>query len=284
MPAVSAITRRAALALAGIGLTARAALAQSSLDRIRAAGVIRAGFANEAPFGFVTPDGQLTGEAPEVARAVLARMGIPRVEGVLTEFGSLIPGLQAGRFDLIAAGMFITPRRCTQIAFSEPSFGVGQALLVRAGNPLGLRDYGSVAANPAVRLAVMAGAAERDYARAAGVSDSQLLTLPDQSSLLAAVQAGRAEAAGLSALSTADMARKGHGVEALPPFGEVAGRSVTGHGGFGFRTEDRELRERFDTELRAFLGTPAHQALVAPFGFGPDQLPRATTAALCTGR
>ena len=35
-------------------------------------------------------------------------MGINQVEGVLTEFGSLIPGLQARRFDIIAAGMYVT--------------------------------------------------------------------------------------------------------------------------------------------------------------------------------
>ena len=32
--------------------------------------------------------------------------------------GFVIPGLNAGRFDLIAAGLFITPERCEQVAFS----------------------------------------------------------------------------------------------------------------------------------------------------------------------
>ena len=91
--------------------------------------------ANEAPYGYATPDGKLTGEAPEVAKAVLAKMGITQVDGVLTEFGSLIPGLKAGRFDIIAAGMYVNPQRCNEIAFSEPSYGIGQAILVPAGNP-----------------------------------------------------------------------------------------------------------------------------------------------------
>ena len=107
-------TRRtfaAGLALAG-ALAGTPALAQSTLERAKADGYIRVGFANEAPFGFATPDGELTGEAPEVAKAVLAKMGINEVDGVLTEFGSLIPGLKAGRFDIIAAGMFVNPARC----------------------------------------------------------------------------------------------------------------------------------------------------------------------------
>ena len=95
------------------------------------------------PIGFATPDGKLTGESPEVVRAVLAKMGIAQVDGVLTEFGSLIPGLQAGRFDIIAAGMFVNPKRCEQVQFSEPTYGIGQAFLVAKGNPKGIADYGS---------------------------------------------------------------------------------------------------------------------------------------------
>src|SRR5690606_3307861 len=102
------------------------AFAQSTLETARENGYIRVGFANEAPYGYATPSGELTGEAPEVAKAILARMGIEEVDGVLTEFGSLIPGLRAGRFDIIAAGMFITPERCQQVQFSEPSYGIGQ--------------------------------------------------------------------------------------------------------------------------------------------------------------
>src|SRR3546814_15285441 len=126
-----AISRRLAmLAAAGLatltiaGAVAGDALAQSTLEKAREAGFIRIGFANEAPYGFATPDGKLTGEAPEVAKAVLKKMGINEVDGVLTEFGSLIPGLKAGRFDIIAAGMFITPARCNEVAFSEPSYGI----------------------------------------------------------------------------------------------------------------------------------------------------------------
>ncbi|WP_288079308.1 ectoine/hydroxyectoine ABC transporter substrate-binding protein EhuB [Shinella sp.] len=258
-------------------------LAETTLEKAKAAGYIRIGFANEAPFGFATPDGKLTGEAPEVAKAVLAKMGIPEVDGVLTEFGSLIPGLKAGRFDIIAAGMFINPKRCAEIGFSEPSYGIGQAMLVPAGNAKKIADYSSFADNKDLKLAVMAGAVEAGYARDAGVAEEQIVTLPDQSSLVAAVQSGRADGAALTALSIADMAKKAEGVESTTPFGEVAGKSVKGHGGFGFRKEDTDLQEAFNKELAAFLGSPEHLALVEPLGFGKDYLPNKTTAELCQG-
>ena len=279
--------RRLLVSAAGLAvapaLMASPALAEDSLERIRKQGFIRVGFANEAPYGYATPDGKLTGEAPEVAKAVLARMGISEVDGVLTEFGSLIPGLMAGRFDIIAAGMFINPKRCAQINFSEPSYGIGQAMLVKAGNPKGIKDYGSFKDNRDLKLAVMAGAVEGGYAKESGVAEDQLVVLPDQSSLLAAVQSGRADGAALTALSIADMAKKGEGVESTKPFGEVNGQSVKGHGGFGFRKEDTSLYEAFNGELKAFLGTPEHIALVTPFGFGADYLPNKTMEQLCKG-
>ena len=261
----------------------RIAFAETALERAKAQGFIRVGFANEAPFGYATPDGKLTGEAPEVAKAVLAKIGIPQVDGVLTEFGSLIPGLKAGRFDIIAAGMFINPKRCAEIAFSEPSYGIGQAMLVTKGNPKGVKDYATFASNADLKLAVMAGAVEAGYAKDAGVPEAQLVSLPDQSSLLAAVQSGRADGAALSALSIADMAKKGEGVESTTPFGDVAGKSVKGHGAFGFRKDDTDLYQAFNTELKKFIGSPEHIALVTPFGFGKDYLPNKTMEQLCKG-
>jgi len=285
------VTRRGLLrSAAGLGAAAGAlgggsqlAFADGVLERAKKDGFIRVGFANEAPFGYATPDGKLTGEAPEVAKAVLAKIGIPQVDGVLTEFGALIPGLKAKRFDIIAAGMFINPKRCAEIAFSEPSYGIGQAMLVAKGNPKGIKDYSTIAGNKDLKLAVMAGAVEAGYAKDAKVPEGQLVMLPDQSSLLAAVQSGRADAASLTALSIADMAKKGDGVESTTPFGEVAGKSVKGHGGFGFRKDDKDLYDAFNAALEKFIGSPEHIALVTPFGFGKDYLPNKTMEQLCKG-
>ncbi len=68
-------------------------------------------------------------------------MGTNEVEGVLTEFGSLIPGLAAKRFDIIAAGMYVTPERCKQVALSGPDlWGWERPFLVKCkrANPKNL--------------------------------------------------------------------------------------------------------------------------------------------------
>jgi polar amino acid transport system substrate-binding protein len=282
----STMSRRGLLGLAGGAMVLaaiRPAQAETTLERARREGYIRVGFANEAPYGYATPDGKLTGESPEVAKAVLAKLGIKQVDGVLTEFGSLIPGLEAGRFDIIAAGMFITPKRCAQVRFSDPSYAIGAALLVKQGNPDHIADYASIAADKKLKVAVMGGAVEMGYAKESGVALSQLVVLPDQMSLVKAVQTGRADAAGLTALSIADMARKNEGVQSTAPFDTVAGKSVVGYGGFAFRKEDKELADAFNAELDKFIGTPEHIALVTPFGFGKGFLPDKKAEQICKG-
>ena len=197
---------RGALAL---GLSG--AQAQDLLEEAKESGSITVGIANEAPYGYMTPEGELTGEAPEIAKHILAKMGIEDVEAVVTEFGSLIPGLMAGRFDIVAAGMFITPQRCEQVAFSEPTYGIGQAFLVAEGNPKGLQTYEDFKANADSTLAVMGGAIERTYARDAEVPDDQVMVVPDTAAGTASVQAGRADAFALTSLSIRRLAENARG-------------------------------------------------------------------------
>ncbi len=151
----------ACTALAGMTL----GLAQAdTLDKIKESGSVRIGYANETPFAYTALDGSVTGESPEIVRKVFERMGIEKIEPVLTEWGSLIPGLRAGRFDLIAAGMYITPERCKQVIFTDPQYQLPDTLLVRAGNPKNLHSYEDIAKSGA-KLAIMAGTVNLAYAR-----------------------------------------------------------------------------------------------------------------------
>lgn len=270
-------------------VTARGDDSLPALERMRARGVARIGFANEAPYAYLEPDtGRLTGEAPEVARAVLGRLGIDRVEGVLTEFGALIPGLEAGRFDLIAAGMYITPERCREVDFSNPTYRIGEALVVRAGNPLGLHSYADIAENDDAVMGVVTGAIQRRYALASHIPEARLAVFPDAPTALEAVAAGRADAYGGTSLTVLDLLEKADDprIERASPFSDpvIDGRPVRGYGAFVFRRGDDALRAAFDRELADYIGSDAHLAAVAPFGFSREHLPGdLTAAALCRG-
>ena len=288
--ATLAVTALSAALLSGCQESIPSAVQASTLETVKAAGKIRVGYANEAPYAFLRSDeDQVTGEAVETARVVLKRMGIDQIEGVLTEFGSLIPGLQAGRFDIIAAGMYVTPERCRQVQFSEPTYGVGEGFLVKAGNPKKLHSYDDIISNPEIKLGVVVGAIQIDYARQLKIPDEQVVVFPDAVSALAGVQAGRADVYAATALTVADLMTKttlDDGLERAEPFTDpvIGDTDVLGYGAFAFRNADAEFRDAFNRELHEFVGSADHARLVEPFGFTEEELPQGvTTKKLCAG-
>lgn len=276
------------LILLGAMLPTASSRAGETLDRILETRAVRIGYAPMPPFSYRLPDGRVTGEAPEVARRVFARMGVREIRAVEVEFGALIRDLKAGRFDVIASGMYIVPERCRQIAFSSPTYravnDLGRGLAVRAGNPRDIHGYDDIARDPSVRLGVVAGTVERTLVRAAGIRDSQLVIFPDLAAAARGVVTGRVDALAAAAPAVrAVVERDPKILEVAQPF-RLTARQAAGpaeHGAFGFRREDADLVEAFDRELRSFLGTPEHLDVVARFGISAAELPTATTAELC---
>jgi polar amino acid transport system substrate-binding protein len=262
--------------------------AQDTLERIKDAGFVAVGFANEAPYGYATPQGELTGEAPEIARVILEKLGVEQIDGVLTPFRGLIPGLQARRFDMVAAGMFITPERCEQVLFSEPTYAAPPGALVLKGNPKNIHSFQDFVDNPDLRLGVVAGGVFLRQLPTIGISEDQISAYPDGPSGRAAVEAGRIDAwaaTGLTIQRLIDSASSGANIERVTDFGDliIDGKPVLGHGAFAFRKEDEKFHEEFNSLLNDFVGTQEHLELVRPFGFTEAELPRKTMAQLCAG-
>lgn len=255
-----------------------------TLRRIKATGVVRIGYANEAPYGYLDSEtGQITGEAPEIARVILEKIGAKQIEPVVTEFGSLIPGLKAGRFDVIAAGMYITPERAQEIDFSNPTYVIGEAFLVVQGNPLELHSFEDVAANDMARIGVMGGSVEHGYAKELGVPNDRIVVFPDYPSAVEGLKTDRVDAVAATILTANDLLRKAHdaGIERARPFTDpvIDGKSVKGFGAFGFRKYDDAFREEFNRHLTLFIGSPEHLNLVRPFGFSEETLPSGDVSA-----
>ncbi|MBW9063036.1 transporter substrate-binding domain-containing protein [Rhizobium herbae] len=72
-----------------------------------------------APWNFTTADGKLDGLEIELANDLCTRMKI-KCAIIAQNWDGLIPSLQVGKFDLIMAGMFITPKRLETIDFTQP--------------------------------------------------------------------------------------------------------------------------------------------------------------------
>jgi polar amino acid transport system substrate-binding protein len=65
-------------------------------------------------------DGTLTGIGPTVAKAVMDKLGVPKLEGIVVPYAEMIPGLMAGRWDFVAGCLAITQARCKQVFYSPP--------------------------------------------------------------------------------------------------------------------------------------------------------------------
>ena len=105
-------TLAAALAL-GILLTAAASATDGPDDRLRIGTE-----GTYPPFNYLDDAGRLTGFDVDVALALCAKMDT-QCEFVQQEWEGLIPALQEGRFDMIAASMSITAKRRLAVSFTE---------------------------------------------------------------------------------------------------------------------------------------------------------------------
>ncbi|MCZ4278403.1 ectoine/hydroxyectoine ABC transporter substrate-binding protein EhuB [Rhodococcus sp. BGS-1C] len=273
-----------AASLAGCTSTDDTDSGQTQLQALQDAGTITVGFAGEAPYSF-EENGELTGATVALHREIFGNLGIDTIEGVNADFGALIPGLQANRFDVVSAGMSILPQRCEQAAFGDPEFNYTTALMVPTGNPANLTDMQSVA-DSGLRLATMTGAIESDYATSLGIDSTQVSTPQDG---MDAVTSGRADVFALTAISLNWM--KANNPEAPVDVTEsfvavIDGKPQVGAGATVFRTDDVELLEAYNEELAKITAdTDTYLSIVGEFGFTAEELPdpSLTTAQLCEG-
>ncbi|MGW6130726.1 amino acid ABC transporter substrate-binding protein [Cellulomonas sp. NPDC055163] len=106
---------------AGSGTSPATGGADDSLQRVLDSGTLTVGTEGTyRPFSFHEGgSGELTGFDVEVARAVGEEMGV-EVEFEETQWDAIFAGLEAGRFDVIANQVSITPEREETYTFSTP--------------------------------------------------------------------------------------------------------------------------------------------------------------------
>ena len=254
---------------------------QSAID----AGTITVGFAGEAPYSF-EEGGELTGATVALHREIFSELGIDEVDGVNADFGALIPGLNADRFDVVSAGMSILPERCEQALFSEPEFMYTTALMVPEGNPEGLETMDDLV-DSGLSSVTMTGAIESDYAASLGLSDNSEVSTPQDG--MDAVTTGRADAFALTGISLNWMADNAEdsGVEVTESFvQEIDGVPQVGAGGTVFRTDDEELQQAYNEKLEEIVSDEdRYLEIVGDYGFTAEERPDGSLTAemLCAG-
>ncbi|MBN8942747.1 MAG: ABC transporter substrate-binding protein [Rhizobiales bacterium] len=177
-------------------LAASPSLAQPPLSGLVTAGKLTYGTAATfAPFEY-TIDGRLTGFDIDFIEAIAKKLSLEPVPLNL-EFRGLIPALQGRRVDIINSAMYINPARSEQVDF-VPYMKIGQQMVVRRGNPLGIRGRDDLCGR---KVAVTLGGIQETYARqdaerckTAGRPDLTVMTFPTAQDSALSVRQGRADA------------------------------------------------------------------------------------------
>jgi polar amino acid transport system substrate-binding protein len=102
-----------------LALGAAQAAAARDLQQVLNTGTLRVGVVLYAPWAVRAANGELAGFEVDVAKQLAADMGV-KVQISTYDFARLIPALESGEIDIIAAGLAITPERALHVNFSQP--------------------------------------------------------------------------------------------------------------------------------------------------------------------
>ncbi|MCC8978570.1 transporter substrate-binding domain-containing protein [Bradyrhizobium acaciae] len=249
------------LAFAFHSLPAYARSEDALLLSMREAGEAKAAIAAAPPWAFTSPSGEPQGYLIDITNLALEGLTAPKISVSLTTWDSMIPGLQARRFDLVPAGLLITADRCKVVAFSAPITAQQDALHVLPGNPKHLSGYAQIAQNPDIELAVLTGSAQEAFALKQGISSAQLVRVPDIQAGIATVRGGRAHAFAVGQFSVPHPQRKGVEV-VVDKRAPITGMAVA------FRKDDAHFRDAFNEQLTLLRSGGAMKDLyVGKYGF-----------------
>jgi polar amino acid transport system substrate-binding protein len=229
---------------------------------VEEAGVLRVAIpTNEPPTQFYREGTQeMTGLNPDIAALVADALGL-RLEVVVSNFDSIIPGLAANRFDMTVSSMTPTEERMEQLDFVE-YVDMGSAIVVPEGNPDGI-DFDALCGK---RVAVLTGSyqltvqiPDLDAAcEAAGAPPLQIQQFQDTRQAISSLVSDRSDAVyadgpilSYAALQNPDI--------------EVAGENDIAPVGIGI-TKDNGLLEPVEAAMTAILESPEYLEVLRAYG------------------
>jgi polar amino acid transport system substrate-binding protein len=253
------------------------ASAQSRLEEIKESGDLSVAMAVEPPFANFD-GGKISGAGPEVLMAAMKKLGVENFEAQITDWGAMIPGLQARRYDVIATGLFMREERCEAILFSQPDLCSTWGFAVKEGNPKNLRSIEDLVSADAM-LGACGGCAAEKTALETGLPRDNILNVTDPLGGMKMLDAGRIDALVYSDVSLYDALKKSgvQGVEIVAP---LTGGAIN-CAGVGFHPDDRELRDAYDEALAELKESGEFAAIVEKYNFNPQYAMDKSREELC---
>lgn len=206
------------------------------------------------PFNTVGPDGQLSGFDVDIANALCREMNV-ECELVAQDWDGLIPGLQAGKFDVIIASMTITEERKKQVLFTKKYYATPLSLVVLKG---GVRtiDPARLAGKTvgAQAATVQSQYAEEHYAPAG----ADIKQYPNYEDAVADLNNGRLDVVISDKLFLMQWL-EGAGKDCCELVGDIPGTET--EAGIAVRLREEALRDRFDTALEEIRADGTYEAI-----------------------
>lgn len=252
-------------------------------DRAKAGKPIRIGFAHEIPWAYPGDKNEPLGFANALALGVLKSMAYTNIEPVVADWGGLIPGLQAGRFDMITGGMYITGKRCANVNFVEPMGKFGGSFIVKKGNPKHIQTYQDMKKNDAT-MAPVSGFVNADAALKEGIAEDKVMQVPGLTEVLAAVKPCRADADAGNDFAMKEL------VKSTPDDLEVTDSAVLPEWTFNwvdiaFKPDDKDFLKAYDEAQAKYLGTQEMLEAVGKCQYRKAEFPGDTnTDWICANR
>lgn len=256
-----------ATAFVGGSLCTPNVFAQSSglLAKLRSEQTVKIAIPDQPPYSFITTTGEVDGLAPSVVKTVMAKLGVPRAEGIIVPYGQVVPGLQARRWDIIAGSLSMSKQRCGQVLFADPIVREGGVLIyVPQDLPQPPKSVADVA-KMGLTVAMSRGSYVLQKCLDAGVSSEKIIQLPDVTAEIEALKAKRAQVAYTTYYGALVKKKEDPGIELVFPLPDdpLHGSSIA------FRQDDKDLYEAFQQQFRAMKKSGEYTALADKFGFPP---------------
>ncbi|MDD5689521.1 MAG: ABC transporter substrate-binding protein [Caldisericia bacterium] len=136
-------------------------LAQTVVEKIKEEGVLHVGMVEMAPYNLVDPETkEHYGVFSDSAKWLAEQMQV-KIEFHQQDWGTIIAGLHAKRYDIAIAGLFATLERQQAVDFIEPLVFQGRSIVVRKDSNLrSIEDINS----EGVVVVVAQGSADQIYA------------------------------------------------------------------------------------------------------------------------
>jgi len=184
--------RGVALAAAMINFALSPARADDgALQAIKSAGVLRVGVTGDyLPYSFKGPDGVLVGADVNMAKDLAATLGV-KAEFVPTTWKTLLDDFKAGKFDMAAGGVTITPERAEAGDFSIPHDHDGKRPIARCTDK---NKFTTVEAidQQSVHVVVNPGGTNERFAREHFVK-AQMAVWPDNRTIFEQIAENKAD-------------------------------------------------------------------------------------------